>query len=228
MLQKKILFFFLLVSIQMVAQKTPEVAPPYYIKSISMNKGAESLYPMFRMGDSFSFEFDDLLAQGSQYFYKISHFNADWTPSDLRITEFLGGFNNVNITNFENSFNTLQNYTHYKFTLPNSNTRFLISGNYMIEILNDDYEVVFSRRVIIYESQVNVGVNIKRTRNNQTIDSKQNVAITIDYNVEAYNNPKQNFKINVLQNGRFDTTIANVPPQYTITQKYNLNFLLLN
>lgn len=208
----------------MFSQKVNEVAPPYYIKSVSINQGAESLYPMFRLGDVFNIEFDDLMAQSSNYYYKIKHCNADWTPSNLQITEYLGGFDNLLISNFQNSFNTLQNYTHYKLELPNKSTQFLITGNYIIEIKDDDGDVMFSRKIIVYQEEIGVGVTIKRTRNNETIDSKQNVAITIDYNVEAYNNPKENFKIAVLQNGRFDTTIANVPPQYTLGNQFIYNY----
>jgi len=224
MFKNKIIFFFLICTIQMFGQKVTEVAPPYYIKSVSINQGTESLYPMFRLNEGFNIEFDDLLAQGSDYYYKIKHCNADWTPSDLRITEYLSGFDNLRIQNFENSFNTLQNYMHYKLTLPNSSTKFLISGNYIIEILDADGDVMFSRKVIVFQEEVTVGVKINRTRNNATIDSKQNVAITIDYNVEAYNNPQQNFKIAILQNGRFDSAITNVPPQYTIGNQFIYNY----
>lgn len=224
MFRKKIVLFFMVLSFQMFAQKISEVAPPYYIKSISVNTGAEAVYPMFRLGDYFNIEFDDLLAQSSNYFYKIKHCNADWTPSNLQITEFLGGFNNMQILNFQNSFNTLQNYTHYKFTLPNSNTRFLISGNYIIEVLDDDGDIMFSKKIIVFQEEVSVGVTIKRTRNNATIDSKQNVGITIDYNAETYNNPKENFKIAIMQNGRFDNAITNVPPQYTLGNQFIYNY----
>nr|WP_297306781.1 DUF5103 domain-containing protein [uncultured Flavobacterium sp.] len=221
---RKIIYLFLLLSVQLFAQKSNEVAPPYYIKSVSINTGAESLYPMFRLGDSFNLEFDDLMAQSFNYYYKIKHYNADWTPSNLQITEYLGGFDNIMINNFQNSFNTLQSYTHYKLTLPNRNTRILISGNYMIEILDDDGDLMFSRRVIVYEEEVQVAVRVNRTRNNETIDSKQNVGITIDYNVEAYNNPSRNFKIAILQNGRFDTAITNVQPQYTLGNQFIYNY----
>lgn len=224
MFPKKIVFLFLLLSLPLFAQKSNEVAPPYYIKSVSINTGAESLYPMFRLGDSFNLEFDDLTAQNSNYYYKIKHYNADWTPSNLQITEYLSGFDNLLINNFQNSFNTLQSYTHYKLTLPNKNTRFLISGNYIIEILDEDGDLMFSRRVIVYEEEVQVAVKINRTRNNATINSKQNVEIKIDYNVEAYNNPRQNFKIAILQNGRFDTAITNVPPQYTLGNQFIYNY----
>ena len=224
MFRKKIFFLFLLATVQLFAQKVNEVAPPYYIKSVSINTGAESVYPMFRFGDYFNLEFDDLMAQSSNYYYKIKHCNADWSISDLRVNEYLSGFDNLLINNFQNSFNTLQSYTHYKLTLPNKNTRFLISGNYIVEILDEDGDLMFSRRVIIYQEEVQVAVKINRTRNNATIDSKQNVAITIDYNVEAYNNPKQNFKIAILQNGRFDTSITNVPPQYTLGNQFVYNY----
>lgn len=220
-MKKNILcFIILLFSFQLFAQKTVEKAPPFFIKSISINKGSESLYPIFKLGETFSIEFDDLLAQSSDYYYQIKHCNADWSVSQLRVTEYLSGFDNVRINSFQNSFNTLQMFTHYKFNLPNNDTRFLVSGNYVVEVLNEDREVVFSRKIIIYENELNVGATVKRTRNNSTVEAKQNLEISIDYAGGNFLNPKQNFKVTIMQNGRFDTTISNILPQFSIGTEF--------
>lgn len=220
-MQKNIFYiFFLLFSLKLFAQKVSEKEPPFNIKSISINKGAESIYPIFKLGEVFSLEFDDLLAQNSDYYYQIKHCNADWSVSQLRTTEYISGFDNIRIHSFENSFNTLQSFTHYKLNLPNKDTRFLVSGNYIVEILDEDRELIFSRKIIIYESQISVGVSVKRTRNNATIDSSQNLEIEIDYSEGNFINPKQNFKVSIMQNARFDSTISNVLPQFAIGSKF--------
>ena len=55
--------------------------------------------------------FDDLEADIKDYYYTIIHCNADWTASDLMQSEYISGFTDEPITNYEFSFNTLQKYT---------------------------------------------------------------------------------------------------------------------
>ena len=57
----------------------------------------------------------------------------------------------LRIQEYYNSFNTLQIYSHYKLSFPNKFTRFLVSGNYLLKIVNEAKEVVFSRKFVIYE-----------------------------------------------------------------------------
>ena len=71
-------------------------------------------FPIIRLNESFTLLFDDLLAQDNDYYYRIKHFNHDWTPSDLFQNQYLAGFDNQRIDNFDSSFGTLQRYNHYK------------------------------------------------------------------------------------------------------------------
>ena len=106
---------------------------------------------MQKLGEPFELHFDDLNGDERNYYYKIKYFNHDWTPSNLFQNEYLKGFDNLRIENYQTSFNTLQPYTHYQLVLPNEQTEFLISGNYLLEIYNESDKMVFSRRFVIYE-----------------------------------------------------------------------------
>src|SRR5690606_21962124 len=66
-----------------------------------------------------SLRFDDLSAEHKTYSYKFIHCDADWTPSILQQQEFLDGFTNNYIDNYQYSFNTLQSYITYTLNFPN-------------------------------------------------------------------------------------------------------------
>ena len=207
----------LLLSITAFGQVQQEIAPPYNIKTVSLMRSSENVYPYFRLGEGFTLVFDDLFGNEANYYYSIQHCNYDWTPSSqLTVNDYLEGFDTQRIQLYENSFNTLQLYSRYSLSFPNKFTGIKLSGNYMIKILNEDREVVFSRRIIVYEDQVAVPVQVKRARGMDEIQEKQNLDFSVKTSAFIFQSPLQNVKVALFQNGRFDNAIYNVKPQYTI------------
>ena len=198
------------------AQVEKEIVPPYNIKTISFVQNNQNVVPIFQLGDAFQLQFDDLFGNDASYFYEIIHCDYNWNPSDLQKRDYLQGFDNQRIQESTSSFNCLQIYTHYRLNFPNSNTQLKISGNYILKILNEDKEVVFSRKLIVYEDLVTVPIQVKRARNVTNLDSKHNLEFTIKSNVINFQNPLKNIKTVLLQNGKFQTAISNIPPQYTM------------
>ena len=129
---------------------------------------------------------------------------------------FCKGFDDQRIIDYITSLNTLQTYAHYKLSFPNRFTQFRVSGNYIIKILNDDKEVVFSRKFILYEELVSVPMQIKRARNLTFNDQKHNVDFAIKSATINFQSPLTNVKVMLMQNGKFDNAIMNIKPQYTI------------
>ncbi len=210
--QTLLLFVFTLAT----AQVEKEIVPPYNIKTISFVQNNQNVVPIFQLGDAFQLQFDDLFGNDASYFYEIIHCDYNWNPSDLQKRDYLQGFDNQRIQESTSSFNCLQIYTHYRLNFPNSNTQLKISGNYILKILNEDKEVVFSRKLILYEDLVTVPIQVKRARNVTNLDSKHNLEFTIKSNVINFQNPLKNIKTVLLQNGKFQTAISNIAPQYTM------------
>ncbi len=214
------LFSFL--SILLIANLTfsqvEEVNPPDYIKTINFKGNTpETQLPILKLGEYVVLEFDALNGDEDDYYYTVEHFNCDWTPSVLIKSEFMDGFDNQRIRNYENSFNTYQIYSHYTLTIPNAQTRRLkVSGNYMLSVFNSDGTLVFSRKFMIYENTSNVGVRVKRSRDIQFIEEKQRIEIIIDSNTMQFNNPIQTVKAVIVQNNNLNTAISNIKPQFTI------------
>ncbi|MCB4799615.1 type IX secretion system plug protein [Neotamlana laminarinivorans] len=194
-----------------------EVNPPEYIKTIIFKGNTDlSQLPIVELGESIEISFDALNGDEEDYYYKIEHFNHDWTPSQLMKPEFLEGFDNQRIRNYENSYNTYQIYSHYTLTIPNQFTKSLkVTGNYIISIFNNDDELVFSRKFMIYENKANVGVTLKRSRDLAFINEKQRVEILIDPKI-TLTNPKQTVKAVIIKNNNLKTAITNIKPQFTV------------
>jgi Type 9 secretion system plug protein 1st domain len=211
-------FFFLLFVSTLTFSQVEEVNPPDYIKTITFKSNTnESQLPILKLNERLQLEFDVLNGDEDDYYYKIEYFNFDWTPNrTLLKSEYLQGIDNVRIVNYENSFNTYQIYSHYNLQIPNSQTRLKISGNYLLKIYNDYDELVFTRKFMIYEDLVNVGVAIKRSRDVRFVQQKQSVDFIISSAAMLFNNPKRTVKTVVIQNNNLNTVISNLKPLYSI------------
>ena len=69
MLKKLFSTGLLLVSLFSFSQIEKEIIPPYNIKTVSFVQNNQNAIPVFRLGDSFSFQFDDLFGNEANYFY---------------------------------------------------------------------------------------------------------------------------------------------------------------
>ncbi|WP_299434656.1 DUF5103 domain-containing protein [uncultured Maribacter sp.] len=207
------LFFF---STYLTSQALEEVNEPYHIKSIIFKGPTEDQFPIIQLGDPMYLEFDDILANEQDYYYKIIHCNYNWEKSDLLKSQYLKGVDNQRITNYENSYSTLQPYSNYQLTVPNENVKLKVSGNYILEIYNDSYELQFSRRFIVYQDLVKIGATVKRSRDFNFLNEKQVVQFTINASSYPLVNPKKEVKVAILQNYHWPTAINNIPPQFTL------------
>lgn len=207
-------FGFLLTFAQ--SYDSAEINPPYNIKSVAFYQRDSVAVPFFRLGDSFEIQFDDLYGNEADYYYTITQYNYDWTPTSLAKLEYLEGMDNQRIITYNNSFNTLQLYSHYWQTFPNRFNRITKSGNYMLRIFNDEQEIIFSRKFILYEDIVAVPTIVRKSRDLNTIQQKQNLDFTINLGETIYQNPKQNVKVSIFQNGKWSNSKHNILPQYTI------------
>ena len=209
---------YLFISQSVTAQIAMEVYPPEFIKSIAVKSESNQVeFPVIRLGNSFSLEFDVLNGYEEDYYYKIDHYNFDWTKSQLSKSEYLKGYDNNKIYNYKNSFNTYQIYSHYELSIPNTETKVIKSGNYIISIFNEYEEIVFSKKIIIYEALSSVKIGVFRTRELNFINKKQVVQFEIE--AEKINNPMKTIKTLIIQNNNLKQSISNLKPQYIIGNK---------
>jgi hypothetical protein len=210
----------------LIAQNTVTIVPPANIKAIVLKPINPNLYaPIIKRGESLKLSFDDINAEQRIYSYKIEHCDYNWTVSNILSTQYMTGYAQDRIRDYENSFNTLQPYTHYSLKIPNENNRIKISGNYLISILDEYNNVIFSRRFIIYDPKVIVGVTAHRSRDISFIYEKHNVEFVINHQNLLLNNPNEEIKVAVYQNGDWNSVINNIRPKYVRGSQLLYNYV---
>ena len=194
-----------------------EVDPPQDIKTITFGGQKDyAMLPIINLNERIFLEFDVLNNLEEDFYYVIEHFDYDWTPSTLMKAEYLSGMDNLRIIDYENSFNTYQIYSHYRLQIPNPQTRLKVSGNYLIKIFDENDALVFSRKFMVKEELVGVGVQVKRSRNVAMINEAQSIDFSIKANTINLNNPAQTVKTVVVQNNNLKTAIYDLKPQYVL------------
>lgn len=222
-----ILFTFLIsCCTPLLSQVAEEKAEPAFIKTVQFRGDTQlGQLPIIQLGQPLQLSFDDIIGDETDYFYKITHHNADWTESNLAQTEYLTGLDNVRILNFTNSVATLQLYTHYQLDIPNRQTQAITrTGNYLLGIYNESDELVFSRKFMVYSPQFSVGVEVRRSRDLNFIGTKQSLRFFVDGGDQIIINPKQNLHTVLVQNNNLQTAITGVPPQYNIGNRLEFRY----
>ena len=200
------------------------------IKSIQLRALGDNVYTaIVPLGTVLELSFDDLEADGKDYHYKIEHMTHDWKKSRLLSSQFIDGFDENTIINVTNSFNTLQSYTHYEVKIPNANTIITKSGNYLISVLDDDDNILFTRKFVLYESAATVAIQASRSRNATTLNTQQTIEFSVNYPNLRINNPQQEINVVLLKNENWNETITNLQPtffkpnqfKYTYSNKTN-------
>ncbi len=166
--------------------------------------------------NSLLLQFDCLSTDIKDYLYTIQHCNADWQPSELVDNEYIDGYTEDRITNFENSLNTLTQYVHYTLALPNANMRWIKSGNYLLKIYDNsnDQALVLVRRFLVVETTKwrATGEIVRKPASVQKMDTHHELDFSIRHDGVQVNNPQQSVRAFVLQNGRWDNALGPIKP----------------
>ena len=211
------LYIFCFFNLSTGQVKNIETLPPEHIKTVILkNPQEKNQIPIIKLGNLIELQFDDINGDEADYYYKIEHYNFDWTKSQLMKSEYLDGLDDQHIQQYENSFNTLQLYSHYILKIPNRDVRLTKTGNYLLKIFNDEDELVFSKRFILYDDELVVAPQIKRSRDLAFIEATQVVQFSIKSPNRTLINPRETVKTLVFQNNDIDNAITDLVPQYTI------------
>lgn len=173
--------------------------------------------PILTMGkhQHLTIEFDEMSHDYHRLTYHIEHCNADWTPTEgIFESDFLSGFNDQPIEDYENSFNTSQLYTHYRLALPNPETSLLLSGNYRVTIYEDDDrdEPLLQAEFCIVEPSMNIMATISGNTDIDFNESHQQVSYSVNYGANRVVDPLRELHTVVMQNRRQDNKVVDLKP----------------
>ncbi len=146
MKKKTIIFIFLTTIIysSVFSQIPIEYADKVYDENIATVvlkvKNKPLAYPVIKLNSNerLILEFDNFTEETKTYSYTYIHCTPDWEKSDMMQAEYIDGFPSDLIENYEFSFNTLNNYNHYKLEFPSELCRPTLSGNYILFVYKDD------------------------------------------------------------------------------------------
>ena len=173
-------------------------------------------------GQYVDISFDDLQHNYVRYTYRITHCNADWEPSQLYTGDYMTGINGSTlIDSYEQSVNTEMLYNHYSFRLPNAIHKLLLSGNYKVDIYeeDDDEDPVATICFSIIEPVVGIDLKISANTDIDTYQNHQQVDFNINYQTLTTSNPESELIPVVLQNRRWDNKASNLKPSYLRTNQ---------
>lgn len=161
--------------------------------------------PVMRLAsaDRLNVAFDYLSHDYHRFRCHLRHCEADWQPSEnIFESDYIDGFNDFFIEDYIGSINTNVDYNHYEVELPNERCRLTMSGNYIMEIIDDDTDQLMAE-VAFYVTEQLMSVALQvYTNTDQTINHlHQQVDMTVNYGTQRVSHPDRQIHTVVMQNG---------------------------
>lgn len=161
--------------------------------------------------DRLNISFDELSHQYRRYVYSLTHCDPNWYPTDgLFTSDYVSGYHeDITIDNYQESINTNQLYTHYTLRIPNSSCKPKISGNYRLDIIDDETkDTVITTRFMVTENIATIGKNILTDTDVDVRNRHQQISLRVDYPASLKaSNPREQFRVLVMQNHRSDNQV---------------------
>ena len=185
------------------------------VKTVTLYKnGVELEPPVLMLGgdDRLLLRFDVLGAEAENFRYRIRHCNSHWEVDDLEPYEFLNGFEEGPVENYNSSFTTLTDYVNYYQYIPSQYSRFLASGNYVLTVFPQDEpdSIILSRRFYVVEGTLKADATVTTPYDNASIMQRREVDVAVSLNTDYRGDaltPSLNpayCEVVVQQNGRID------------------------
>lgn len=165
-------------------------------------------------GEVLELSFDDLNAEYQDYSYTVIHCDRNWKPTDIPSSEYITGFLEENVMNYEFSFNTVQKFIHYRLAFPNQNFKMNISGNYVLLVYRDfdRNKPIITRRFRVYEKLVDVKAQVRMPMEIGIRRTHHQVNVEVLHPEYRIQNPVGDLSIHIQQNYRWDNMKTDMKP----------------
>ncbi|MDZ4824309.1 MAG: DUF5103 domain-containing protein [Flavobacteriales bacterium] len=175
-------------------------------------------YPVIMLGSGTSVQlhFDQMAEDFSDFTFYAIHCDAQWKPTDLESNEYIEGFPQQDITEFESSFNTRNAYVHYSLEFPNDMMRIRLSGNYLLVVFEDGdiNNLVLSRRIVVYEERVTLGGQVKNSSTIAHRFTHHEIDFSLQHESFSIMDAHRDLHVVLLQNLDWSTARNNIQPQF--------------
>ena len=217
-------------------QVNGQVLSPFYDNSVSKKsiKTIELKNPTFELSqpvlhlntdEILKLDFDDLTTEIQRYNYTFIHCNAKWESSNLLITEYIDGFAENAISEYQYSANTLQKYIHYSVEFPTNSFHFTKSGNYILNVYPEGKpdEPVFARRFLVVDEKVTATGHVRVASIIEDRNYKQELDFTIEHPDYPIENIYADLKVVLMQNNHWSSAKSELKPLYVKDQQIVYN-----
>ena len=200
------------------------------IKTVQLYRNGWNLsYPGIKLNsdEKLMLNFDLVGDQSETFYYTFIHCNKDWGKTDIFPNDYIDGFEENPIEDFEASFNTTVGYFHYNLSFPNDKVRLKLSGNYILVVYPSGKpgEPAITQRFIVTEDAVKIDITVHRPQMIKDNNTFQQVDFTVNYNGLNLNDPDRNVYAFILQNGRWDNAKRNLKPDFSGNNELKYNSL---
>ena len=181
-------------------------------------KGWEFSLPVIELGmdQQLILKFDEISEGTTNFFYTITHCDVEWYPSRIGQAEYMEGFIENPVSDYAASVNTTIKYTNYQLLLPNEQVRFLVSGNYLLSLFDEDNRTspVLTRRFYVLELLTEIRGEVKNSTFEGYRGRDQEIDFTVDYSHVSIPDPRTEVKVVMMQNMREDNCLVNLKPLF--------------
>jgi hypothetical protein len=189
------------------------------IKSVQLfRKGNVLSNPIYELGSDVSLllKFDELSEDVKNYSYTVIHCDANWNESFIQQNEYLSGFPDNPISDYAPSINTTIRYINYQLVIPNEDCTPKYSGNYALVVFeNGNREnVVLIQRFYVVEPKVRIEGIVKKSTFDTFNGEDQEVDFKVINEQLKLMNPREDIKVVLMQNRRWDNAITDLKPAY--------------
>lgn len=148
--------------------------------------------------------------------YRLVNCNADWTRSALLDIEYVDGFNNMVIEDFAQSINTTIDYTNFNLEIPNERQRIKLSGNYVIEVYEEDNpdKILLTACFSILNPEVSITGSVSSNTDIDSNKEHQQVSFVINTSDLKIRDVFTDLKVFIRQNNRIDNQKSLVKPTF--------------
>jgi hypothetical protein len=218
-MQRLIYFLFVLtIGQRTIAQRQPDHVYMADIRTPKLfQQNNQQSMPLIGLnsGEQLELHFDDMCGYPRNYYYAFVLCNADWTPADVNVFDYIKGFTQNRLSQYRVSTITSSRYVHYQAILPERNCLPIKSGNYLLKVFldADTSKLAFTKRMMVVDNRVSIGAQVQQPYNNEISRTYQKIQLAVNTQQLNILSPQQT-KLVILQNNRWDNAVKNIAPTF--------------
>lgn len=156
--------------------------------------------------DGVQIDFDILADDKTDLRYELIPCDALWRPSGLVDPEFLDGFNQADVNDWEFSSATLIHYVHYRIRVPDSQLSPTLPGNYLLRVYpqDDPDHTLLKARFGVTDNSAPATAEVTSRTDFDVNGAHQQLSVSVDTRHLGVIDPYSDIRLVVEQDSRTD------------------------